>query len=56
MHKCAEVIFAEAHRPHSDWPLDRCSEKRIQLMNEAWKITRERVSNDWAPPDAKPQL
>ena len=56
----AEAIFAKAHRPHPDWPLDRRSKKRAYLGKKAWKITRERRSTGWKPPNARlldaPQL
>jgi arylsulfatase A len=52
--KRAEAIFAEAHQPHPDWPLDRRSEKQVRLSNEAWKIKRERDSTGWTPPNAIP--
>lgn len=50
----AQAIFAASHQPHSDWPLDRRSEKQVRLSNEAWKIKRERDRTGWVPPNAKP--
>jgi len=52
--KRAEAIFAEAHSPHPDWPLDRRTEKQVRLSNEAWKIKRERDKTGWTPPNARP--
>jgi arylsulfatase A-like enzyme len=50
----AEAIFAEAHRPHPDWPLDHRSEKQVRLSNAASEITSKRRKTGWAPADAKP--
>lgn len=52
----AEAIFAEAHRPDTNWPLDHRSEKRVRLTNEAWTITRERRTAGWTPPNALPHV
>ncbi len=53
--KKAEDIFAEAHTPHPDWPLDRPkTEKQEKASNEAWKVKRERDRTGWVPPNAEP--
>ncbi|MEL6104647.1 MAG: arylsulfatase [Planctomycetota bacterium] len=48
----AEQIFAEAHRPDPNWPLDRRSDEHNTRAKQAWKITRERVKQKWHPPNA----
>jgi len=50
----AEAIFAEAHRAHPEWPLDRRSEGHERSNREAWKIKHERDRTGWIPPNAKP--
>lgn len=52
----AEAIFSEAHRPDVTWPLDRRSEKRLRMSEEARKITTERRAAGWAPPNAKAHM
>ncbi|MEO1524130.1 MAG: arylsulfatase [Planctomycetota bacterium] len=49
----AKQIFAEAHRPDPNWPLDRRSEDHTASAKEAWKITRERVKQNWHPANAE---
>lgn len=49
----AAEIFAEAHRPDPNWPLDGHSAEHSRLSKEAWKITRQRVKETWVPPTAK---
>ena len=48
----AQSIFDEAHRPDSNWPLDRRAEKHIKLAKQAWKIKRERDKTKWIPENA----
>lgn len=50
----AKVIFAEAHHPHPDWPLDKRSDKQKRLSRAAWKEKRERDRSGWTPPNARP--
>lgn len=49
----AEQIFVDAHRPNSDWPLDKWSADRTRLSKEAWEVTRLRNRESWKPPQAK---
>ncbi len=51
--KRAEVIFAEAHQPHPDWPLDHISKKRAGFSKEAWQTKRDRDRTGWTPPNAR---
>ncbi len=48
----AGEIFAKAHRPDPNWPLDRRAEVHTQRAKKAWAIKRERDRTGWAPPDA----
>ncbi|MFK7818482.1 MAG: arylsulfatase [Planctomycetaceae bacterium] len=48
----AESIFKQAHRPDPNWPLDRRSEKRIEVSKKAWQAKRERDKNKWVPENA----
>lgn len=51
--KRAEEIFAQAHHPHPDWPMDRLTEKHHQQREAAWEIKRERDKAQWVPDNAK---
>ncbi|MEM1228174.1 MAG: arylsulfatase [Planctomycetota bacterium] len=48
----ATEIFAEAHRPDPNWPLERRTAQHSESASEAWKIKRERDRTSWFPPDA----
>ncbi|QDU36009.1 Arylsulfatase precursor [Maioricimonas rarisocia] len=50
--KKAEEIFAEAHRPDPNWPLEGRDELHKQRAQQAWKIKRERDRTGWVPEDA----
>lgn len=47
-----ESIFAEAHRPDPNWPMDGHSAEHKRLAKAAWDLTRERVKAKWAPENA----
>ena len=49
----AKQIFAEAHRTDPNWPLDKISDLHARQAAEAWAITRERVKNQYIPPNAR---
>jgi arylsulfatase A len=49
----AARIFADAHRPDPNWPLERLSEALIQSRAEAWKVKNWRDRNQWAPENAR---
>lgn len=51
--KRAEEIFAQAHHPHPDWPMDHLTEKHHQQREAAWEIKRERDKAQWMPDNAK---
>ncbi len=51
----AEQIFAAAHRPDPNWPMDGRSEARQASQQAAWRTTRKRVEEAWAPEAAQPQ-
>jgi arylsulfatase A-like enzyme len=51
--KRAEAIFADAHRPHPEWPLDRKSENRVRLSEEAWKIRESQKDEAKGPKERK---
>jgi len=54
--KHAEEIFAKAHRPDPNWPLDHRSAERLRLTEETRKATAERnKQKGWAPPNAGAQ-
>jgi arylsulfatase A-like enzyme len=48
----AKQIFAEAHRPDPNWPLDRRSEQHTESAKKAWEIKRERDRTKWIPENA----
>lgn len=48
----AEAILTEAHRPDSNWPLDRRSQAHSASAKKAWAIKRERDRTQWIPPNA----
>ena len=50
--KKAESIFAEAHRPDPNWPLDHRASEHSQRAGQAWKIKRERDKTGWVPENA----
>jgi len=50
--KKAEEIFAEAHRPDPNWPLEGRDERHKKLAQQAWKIKRERDRTGWVPENA----
>ncbi len=50
----ARKIFAAAHQPHPDWPLDHRTEKQQQVSAEAWKIKKQRDQEAWIPANAIP--
>ena len=50
--KKAESIFAEAHRPDPNWPLDHRAELHTKQAKEAWTIKRERDKTHWVPGNA----
>lgn len=50
----AEAIFAEAHLPNANWPLDKHSEERQRASEEVYRIRDERNRTGWKPPGAKP--
>ncbi|WP_149496499.1 arylsulfatase [Roseiconus lacunae] len=48
----AESIFAKAHRPDPNWPLNGRSEQRIKVSQQAWAIKRQRDKSGWIPENA----
>ena len=48
----AEQIFAEAHRPDRNWPLDRRTEEHVESARKAWEIKRQRDRTKWTPDNA----
>ena len=48
----AEAIFAEAHRPDPNWPLDGRSEAHAKSAKEAWSVKRKRDQTTWVPENA----
>ena len=48
----AQKIFDEAHRPDSNWPLDRRAAAHIESAKKAWAIKRQRDQSKWAPENA----
>ena len=48
----AEAIFKQAHRSDPNWPLDRRSEKRVEVSKKAWTTKRQRDKDNWAPKNA----
>lgn len=52
--KKAEEIFADAHAPHPDWPLDHRTEKQHKAHRDAWQIKRQRDQSGWIPEGAIP--
>ena len=48
----AEVIFADAHRPHPDWSLEGRSEEQKQLGPKVWTQKRWRDRTGWIPKGA----
>lgn len=51
--KRAQQIFQQAHQPDPNWPLEKRSETRSKRAAQAWAITRERVKNQYVPPNAR---
>ena len=49
----AEKIFAEAHRPDPNWPIDHRTEAHEKSAKKAWEIKRRRDKETWIPPGAK---
>ena len=50
----AESIFAEAHRPDPNWPLNGRAEAHTKSSKEAWTIKRKRDKDGWVPKNAVP--
>ena len=50
----AGKIFAEAHRPDPNFPLEGRKPEVIKRIREAWKIKRWRDKNQWVPDNARP--
>lgn len=49
----AGKIFAEAHRPDPNFPLEDRNPEVIKRIREAWKIKRWRDKNQWVPDNAR---
>ena len=50
----AAEIFAEAHEPDPNWPLDGASALHRERSRRAWAIKRERDASGWVPQNAVP--
>ena len=50
--KKAAAIFAEAHRPDPNWPLDGRSAAHAKSAQAAWATKRQRDKSQWVPEGA----